>query len=58
MALEVQIGADNSDLNKKIKEAEFDLKELSKLKLENIKLGLDTKGLDANIKDVKKSLSE
>ena len=56
--LEIQIGANTSDLEKKIKEAEFDLKELSKLKLENIKLGLDTKGLDANIKDVKKSLSE
>lgn len=56
--LEIQIGANTSDLEKKIKEAEFNLKELSKLKLEQIKLGLDTKGLDANIKDVKKSLSE
>jgi len=56
--LEVQIGADNSELNKKIKEAELALKELSNIKLEQIKLGLDTKEIDGKIKSVKKSLTE
>jgi hypothetical protein len=54
--LEVQIGADTSDLTKKIKEAELALKELSQVKLDRIKLGLDTKEIDGNIKSVKKSL--
>jgi len=58
MALEVQIGADSSDLQKKIKEAEFNLKELSKVKIEQIKLGLDTKEINGNIASVKKSLNE
>lgn len=58
MALEIQIGADNSDLKKKIQEAEFDIKQLAKLKIDRIKLGLDTKDLDNNIKDVKKSLAD
>ena len=56
--LEIQIGADSSDLQKKIKEAEFNLKELSKVKLEQIKLGLDTKEINGNIASVKKSLNE
>jgi len=56
--LEIQIGADNSDLNKKIKEAELNLKELSNIKLEQIKLGLDTKEINGNIASVKKSLTE
>lgn len=56
--LEVQIGADSSDLQKKIKEAEFNLKELSKVKLEQIKLGLDTKEINSNIASVKKSLND
>lgn len=55
--LEVQIGADNSELNKKIKEAELNLKELSKIKLEQIKLGLDTKEITGNIKSVKQELT-
>ena len=58
MALEVQIGADSSDLNKKIKEAELALKELSQVKLERIKLGLDTKEINGNIASVKKSLND
>ena len=58
MALEVQIGADSSDLNKKIKEAEFNLKELSKVKIEQIKLGIDTKEINGNIASVKKSLND
>lgn len=56
--LEVQIGADNSDLKKKIQEAELALKELSQVKLEQIKLGLDTKEINGNIASVKKSLNE
>jgi len=58
MALEIQIDGDISDLNKKIQEAELNLKELSKIKLEKIKLGLDTKEINGNIASVKKSLTE
>ena len=56
--LEIQIGADSSDLQKKIKEAEFNLKELSKVKIEQIKLRLDTKEINGNIASVKKSLND
>ena len=56
--LEIQIGADSSDLNKKIKEAELALKELSQVKLEQIRLGLDTKEINGNIASVKKSLND
>ena len=56
--LEISIGADSSDLQKKIKEAELALKELSQVKLERIKLGLDTKEINGNIASVKKSLNE
>lgn len=55
--LEVQIGADITDFEKKIKEVEFDIKELSKVKLEKIKLGLDTTQINAQIKDAKNSLT-
>ena len=55
--LEVQIGADITDFEKKIKEVEFDIKELSKVKLEKIKLGLDTTQINAQIKDAKSSLN-
>jgi len=56
--LEVQIGADKTDFDKKIKEVEFDIKELSKVKLEKIKLGLDTKEITAQIKDAKANLNQ
>ncbi len=55
--LEVQIGADITDFDKKIKEVEFDIKELSKVKLEKIKLGLDTTQINAQIKDAKNNLN-
>lgn len=55
--LEVQIGADITDFQKKIKEVEFDVKELSKAKLEKIKLGLDTREITSQIKDAKASLN-
>lgn len=58
MALEIQIGADSSDFDKKIKEVEKDIADLSKVKLERIKLGLDTREINANIKDAKKSLND
>jgi hypothetical protein len=54
--LEVEIGADNSEFKSKIKEVEFDIKELSKVKLEQIRLGIDTKQIDSEIKDAKMSL--
>ena len=55
--LEVQIGADINDFEKKIKEVEYDIKELSKVKLEKIRLGLDTKEINAQIKDAKNNLN-
>lgn len=55
--LEVQIGADITDFEKKIKEVEFDIKELSKVKLEKLKVGLDTKEINAQIKDAKNELN-
>ena len=55
--LEVQIGADITDFEKKIKEVEFDIKELSRVKLEKIRLGLDTKEINAQIKDAKNNLN-
>ncbi len=56
--LEVQIGADKTDFDKKIKEIEFDIKELSKVKLDRIKLGLDTKEINSQIKDAKTNLNQ
>jgi len=56
--LEVGIGADISDFSKKIKEVEYDLKELSKLKVERLKVGLDTTEINAQIKDVKNTLRD
>lgn len=58
MALEAIIDGDITGLQKKIKEAELNLKELSKIKLEQIKLGLDTKEINGNIASVKKSLTD
>jgi hypothetical protein len=55
--LEVQIGADITDFEKKIKEVEFDIKELSKVKLDRLKLGLDTSEINAQIKDAKANLN-
>lgn len=56
--LEVQIGADNSEFKKKIQEVEMDVKDLSKIKLERIKLGLDTKEITGQINDAKKTLND
>lgn len=55
--LSVEIGADITDFEKKIKEVEYDIKELSKVKLEKIRLGLDTKEINAQIKDAKANLN-
>lgn len=56
--LEVSIGGDNSEFLKKIKETEKEIENLSKQKVENIKLGIDTKELDSKLKDAKKSLTD
>lgn len=56
--LEVQIGADKTDFDKKIKEVEFDIKELSKVKLDRLRLGLDTTEINAQIKDAKNNLNQ
>ena len=55
--LSVEISADITDFEKKIKEVEYDIKELSKVKLEKIKLGLDTREINAQIKDAKQNLN-
>ncbi len=55
--LSVEIGADKTDFDKKIKEVEFDIKELSKVKLDRLKVGLDTSEINAQIKDAKASLN-
>jgi len=55
--LTVQIGADITDFERKLKEVEFDIKELSKVKLDRLKLGLDTTAINSQIKDAKNSLS-
>jgi uncharacterized membrane protein YgcG len=55
--LSVEIGADITDFEKKIKEVEFDIKELSKVKLDRLKVGLDTTEINAQIKDAKASLN-
>ena len=56
--LEVGIGADISDFSKKIKEVEYDLQQLSKLKVERLKVGLDTSEINMQIKDVKNTLRD
>lgn len=56
--LTVEIGADITDFEKKIKEVEFDIKELSKVKLDRLKLGLDTSEINAQIKDAKNNLTQ
>jgi hypothetical protein len=53
----VEIGADITDFEKKIKEVEFDIKELSKVKLDQLKLGLDTTQINSQIKDAKQNLN-
>lgn len=55
--LTVEIGADITDFEKKIKEVEFDIKELSKIKLDRLKVGLDTTEINSQIKDAKASLN-
>ena len=55
--LSVEIGADITDFEKKIKEVEFDIKELSKIKLDRLKVGLDTTEINNQIKDAKASLN-
>ncbi len=56
--LTVEIGADITDFEKKIKEVEFDIKELSKVKLDRLKLGLDTTEINNQIKDAKNNLTQ
>jgi hypothetical protein len=56
--LTVEIGADITDFQKKIQEVEFDIKELSKVKLDRLKLGLDTTEINNQIKDAKNNLTQ
>ena len=54
--LEVQIGADSSELNAELAAAEAKIERLSKIKVERVKLGLDTKTLDVEINKAKESI--
>jgi hypothetical protein len=54
--LEVQIGADSSDLNAEISAAEAKIKRLGDLKVKRVKLGLDTKEITADINTAKSQL--
>lgn len=55
--LEIQIGADSSELNSEISAAEAKIKRLGKLKVERVKLGLDVKELNSDINQAKAQLS-
>lgn len=54
--LEIGIGADNSELLKKIDQAEKEIKKLEKQEQVLIKAGLDTSGLNQKIKEAKGNL--
>lgn len=56
--LEVEVGADIKDFQRKIKEVENDIQELANEKAIQIRLGLDTKEISAQIKDAKKYLND
>lgn len=58
MALEVQIGADSSELNSELAAAEAKLKRLGDLKVKKTKLGLDTSDLDRQITSTKNKLTD
>lgn len=55
--LEIQIGADSSELNSEIVAAEAKIKRLGKLKVERVKLGLDVKELNSDINQAKAQLT-
>jgi len=58
MALEVQLGADSSELNAELAAAEAKLKRLGNLKIKQTKLGLDTSDLDKQIAASKNKLTD
>jgi len=55
--LEVGIGANNDELKAKLAESELLLEKLKKQKANDIKIGLDVKGLQMQINDAKASIS-
>lgn len=55
--LEVGIGADNTELKSKLAESELLLERLKKQKGNDIKIGLDVKGLQMQINDAKANIS-
>jgi hypothetical protein len=57
MALEIQIGADSSNLDKEISKVEKQLNDLKKQQASNIKLGLDTTALKSQISDATTKLN-
>lgn len=56
--LEIEIGADISQLNKGISDAEILIKKLSKEKQANLKLGLDVSAINPQISEAKAKLNE
>jgi hypothetical protein len=57
MALEIQIGADSSNLDKEISKVEKQLNDLRKQEASSIKLGLDTTALKSQISDATTKLN-
>ena len=55
--LQIEIGADSSELNSEIAAAEAKIKRLGKLKVERVKLGLDVKELNSDINQAKAQLT-
>lgn len=55
--LQVELGADIGELKDKLAEAQLLLEKLKKQKVENLKIGLDVKGLQTQINDAKANIS-
>lgn len=56
--LTVSIGSDTSEFEKGIAKVEKELKDLSKIRTDNVKLGLDNTAINAQIKATKANLNE
>lgn len=55
--LEIEVGADIGDLKNKLAEAQLLLEKLKKQKVDDLKVGLDVKGLQTQINDAKANIS-
>jgi hypothetical protein len=55
--LQIEVGADIGELKDKLAEAQLLLEKLKKQKVENLKIGLDVKGLQTQINDAKANIN-